>query len=88
MTYEEAAQILGVAEDEEDEAVLRKAFRRRVSSIIRTKNPGTHRGSSVSRIGQALEMLVALLDVARGDVVDYDDDDTFAHSFFRRHAGF
>ena len=83
MTYEQAAQILGVAEDEEDEAVLRKAFRKQSLLHHPDKNPGDPTATArFQKIGQALEMLTRR---ARGEVSDddYDDDDIFGDAFFR-----
>ena len=83
MTYEQAAQILGVAEDEEDETVLRKAFRKQSLLHHPDKNPNDPTATArFQRIGQALEMLTRR---ARGEVSDddYDDDDIFGDAFFR-----
>ena len=83
MTYEEAAQILGVDEDEEDEAVLRKAFRKQSLLHHPDKNPNDPTATArFQKIGQALEMLTRR---ARGEVSDddYDDEDIFGDAFFR-----
>ena len=83
MTYEQAAQILGVDEDEEDEAVLRKAFRKQSLLHHPDKNPNDPSATArFLRIGQALEMLTRR---ARGEVSDddYDDEDIFGDAFFR-----
>ena len=83
MTYEQDAQILGVAEDEEDETVLRKAFRKQSLLHHPDKNPNDPTATArFQRIGQALEMLTRR---ARGEVSDddYDDDDIFGDAFFR-----
>ena len=80
MTYEQAAQILGVAEDEEDEAVLRKAFRKQSLLHHPDKNPNDPTATArFQKIGQALEMLTRR---ARGEDSE-DDDDPFGDSFFR-----
>ena len=81
MTYEQAAQILGVDEDEEDEAVLRKAFRKQSLLHHPDKNPNDPTATArFQRIGQALEMLTRR---ARGELSDDEDDDPFGDSFFR-----
>ena len=73
MTYEQAAQILGVDEDEEDEAVLRKAFRKQSLLHHPDKNPNDPTATArFQRIGQALEMLTRR---ARGELSDDEDDD-------------
>ena len=83
MTYDQAAQILGVAEDEEDEAALRKAFRKQSLLHHPDKNPNDPTATArFQKIGQALEMLTRR---ARGEASedDYDEEDIFGDSFFR-----
>ena len=72
MTYEQAAQILGVAEDEEDEAVLRKAFRKQSLLHHPDKNPNDPTATArFQKIGQALEMLTRR---ARGEASEDEYD--------------
>ena len=81
MTYEQAAQILGVDEDEEDETILRKAFRKQSLLHHPDKNPNDPTATArFQRIGSALEMLTRR---ARGEVSDDEDDDPFGDAFFR-----
>ena len=72
MTYEQAAQILGVAEDEEDEAALRKAFRKQSLLHHPDKNPNDPTATArFQKIGQALEMLTRR---ARGEASEDEYD--------------
>ena len=72
MTYEQAAQILGVAEDEEDETVLRKAFRKQSLLHHPDKNPNDPTATArFQKIGQALEMLTRR---ARGEASEDEYD--------------
>jgi curved DNA-binding protein CbpA len=81
MTYEQAAEILGVDPDEEDEALLRKAFRKQSLLHHPDKNPGDPTATArFQNIGQALEMLMRR---ARGKASDEEGDDPFGDDFFR-----
>ena len=81
MTYEQAAEILGVDPDEEDEALLRKAFRKQSLLHHPDKNPGDPTATArFQNIGQALEMLMRR---ARGEASDEEGDDPFGDDFFR-----
>ena len=81
MTYEQAAQILGVAEDEEDEAVLRKAFRKQSLLHHPDKNPNDPTATArFQKIGQALEMLTRR---ARGEASEDEYDAVWKSNFGR-----
>ena len=81
MTYEQAAQILGVAEDEEDETILRKAFRKQSLLHHPDKNPNDPTATArFQKIGQALEMLTRR---ARGEASEDEYDAVWKSNFGR-----
>ena len=81
MTYDQAAQILGVDEDEEDETILRKAFRKQSLLHHPDKNPNDPTATArFQKIGQALEMLTRR---ARGEASEDEYDAVWKSNFGR-----